>query len=188
MLLLLLYFYLNDCIFVKFNFIVNEKVYISLNKSYGDYPGEIIGITDTWQSVLTNYCNVAEMRHIDENVYDIFFCGFKLCYDEENNILQGCIGDEYLTKWRLDELNEKEKVYRLRNNGHCINLLGNSILHMSSCDKNYKPNELLKMKIYLPPSPFEKNFGGSQAFNNSLFVYNMSNTENLHRLRSLELK
>lgn len=91
---------------------------------------------------LNNHCGKCSMRRIDDDVYEFYFCGYKMCYNEEDRILLACEGDEYNTKWELEKVDPN--AYCLRNNNYCITLKYGRVV-MEECMEGVAINQILKI-------------------------------------------
>lgn len=121
---------------VRLKFVANNHLYLALDRIFASEP-RFVPVSAQWIQVLPNYCGVASRRNIDNNFHELFFCGFKMCYDEDLDIVRGCNRNEHNTKWELVLVDDH--TYIIKNSGSCITLKGESRVVMKRCsDSNIR--------------------------------------------------
>lgn len=115
---------------IRLKFVANNHLYLALDKILSSEL-RFVPASRHWIQELPNYCGVASRRNIDNNFHEFFFCGFKMCYDEDQGIVSGCKGNELNTKWELVLVDDH--TYMIKNSGSCITLKGESRVEMKEC-------------------------------------------------------
>eukprot|EP00866_Antonospora_locustae_P000271 jgi/Antlo1/271/1580 len=115
---------------IRLKFVANNHLYLALDRTFLAEP-KFVPVSRHWTQVLPNYCGVASRRNIDNNFNELFFCGFKMCYDEGQNTVRGCKGNEHDTMWELVLVDDN--TYVIKNSENCITLIGESRVEMKRC-------------------------------------------------------
>lgn len=115
---------------IRLKFVANNHLYLALDRTFLSEL-RFVPVSRHWTQVLPNYCGVASRRNIDNNFHELFFCGFKMCYDEDRNIVRGCRRNEFDTKWELVLVDDH--TYVIKNSENCITLVGESRVRMERC-------------------------------------------------------
>lgn len=129
---------------VRVQFASNLDLYLSLYNYTTTTKTEpsFVATSKHRLKTLNNFCGKAALRQIDTNIFEFYFCGYKMCLangpddyvynsslyksneDDKNGegpILTICMNDEHNTKWELEKV-DKGRTYLIRNNNYCITL------------------------------------------------------------------
>ncbi|EJW04362.1 hypothetical protein EDEG_01392 [Edhazardia aedis USNM 41457] len=89
----------------------------------------------------SRYCGKPNIRNIDGNIHEFYFCGFKMCYSEHANKLIACERNEFKTKWVLDQV-DADNSFLIRMDTLCITLKTDKSLDMQPCLNGVDINQI----------------------------------------------
>lgn len=131
----------------------------------------------------TNRCSRAALRQIDNQIFEFYFCGFKMCLDRCSDELKVCIDEEHNTKWEMQKLDLGRK-FALRNNNFCVTLR-NNIVVMEPCREGVAHEQILNVIPIRERSKFFVSDDFSLATRKKLFKSNLKDNENIFRMESI---
>jgi hypothetical protein len=143
-------------VIVQFQFEGNFNLYLALNLPKTKTSPAFVPVSNKWIKELPTYCGKAAIRRIDKRVFEVMFCGRKMCYNEEDRELLACEEDEHNTKWAFQKIGGGH-TYMLRNSGFCVTLSGGSRVTMDHCKEGTDINQLITLIPYASPPKFGVN-------------------------------
>lgn len=161
---------------IRLKFVANNHLYLAMDRTSLSKL-RFVPVSRHWIQMLPNYCGVVSRRNIDNNFHELFFCGFKMCYDEEQNIVLGCKRSELDTKWEL--ILTDNHTYVIKNSGNCITLIGESRVGMEKCSATnieqmfiiepYDRKEPIRVDTDVPLAVREMNIRNQMKANEEFF-------------------
>ncbi|KAM0677815.1 hypothetical protein BDAP_001666 [Binucleata daphniae] len=131
---------------------------------------------------MSNYCGKAALRRIDVDIYEIYFCGRKMCFDNDTFEIKGCIGNEHNDKWDLQKV-DKIGLYLIRIDDYCVSLKYGKV-YMDLCDEGVDLSQAVRIiqETKLPKFAVSDDFGAdmrkkkfeTKIYDNEMLYRNLS--------------
>lgn len=165
---------------IRINFAANTDKFLALD--YKDLlDNTFVATSHKWLITLPNLCGVPSKRHIHEEFSEFYFCGLKMCVDEEVGHLTTCEENEKETKWGVLEVDENR--YHIKNGDSCITLMGEASVGLQPCNKLNVNQRVIFVPYY------DNEYRHFKKEDKNSFAYQMNaeleRDEQWHRVESL---
>lgn len=170
---------------VRFQFAYDLDIYLALYlpSTTSNKEPIFVGTSLTHLKSMSNYCGKAALRRIEVDIYEIYFCGRKLCFNYNTQTLQSCVNNEHNTKWEIQKV-DVAGLYLLRIENFCVTLRYGRV-QMEYCKEGVD----LAQAIYMIQETRAPKFLVSDDYNSDTrkkkFNSKIYDNENLYRQLSI---